>query len=167
MLQARVEKKDPVALEFLGDVYRYGQLGVQKDVQKAINLYTEAAELGSTEALYTLGHMHDKGEGVQKDEAKAAEFYKKAALKGHVDGRHNLGCYEAAVKGNYDRAVKLCLVSAKMGLENSTGLIKQLFLMGLATQEQYAEALKGYRDAVEEMKSHDRDEAKRLGFSGG
>ncbi|EJK48948.1 hypothetical protein THAOC_32214, partial [Thalassiosira oceanica] len=35
------------------------------------------------------------------------------------------------------------------------------FTVGLATREQYAsEALSGYQDAVEEMKSHGRDEAK-------
>jgi len=162
MIRARVKKKDPVAIEFLGDVYRQGRYGVQKDIQKAIDLYTEAAELGLIRALYTLGLMHDNGEGVRQDEAKGAEFYKKAAMQGHAEGRHNLGFYEAGVKGNSDRAVKHCLISAKMGLKNSTGLIKQLFVMGLATKEQYTEALKGYQDAVEETKSHDRDEAKRL-----
>ena len=39
-----------------------------------------------------------------------------------------------------------------------------MFMEGIATKEQYAEALKGYQDAVEEMKSHDRDEAERLGY---
>ena len=37
--------------------------------------------------------------------------------------------------------------------------------MGNETKEQYAEALKGYQNAVEEMKSHDRDEAKSLGYT--
>ena len=37
-----------------------------------------------------------------------------------------------------------------------------MLVAGIATKEQYSEALKGYQDAVEEMKSHDRDEAKRL-----
>ena len=166
MIQARVKKKDPVAIEFLGDVYRQGQHGVQKDMQKAVNLYTEAAELGSISALYTLGLMHGNGEGVRQDEAKGAEFYKKAAMQGHAESRHKLGCYEG-LKGNYDRAVKHCLISAKMGLQSSTGLIKQLFVMGLATKEQYAEALKGFQDAVEETKSRDRDEAKILEFSRG
>ena len=50
-----------------------------------------------------------------------------------------------------------------MGLKVSLEMIKEMFVRGLATKEQYAEALKGYQDAVEEMKSHDRDEAKRLG----
>ena len=41
--------------------------------------------------------------------------------------------------------------------------VSKYFMAGDATKEQYAEALRGYQDAVEEMKSHDRDEVKRLG----
>jgi len=40
-------------------------------------------------------------------------------------------------------------------------MIKKEFMAGGATKEQYAQqALEGYQDAVEEMKSHDRNEAK-------
>ena len=43
--------------------------------------------------------------------------------------------------------------------------IKGMFMKGRATKAQYAEALRGYGDAAEEMKSHQREEAKtRLGF---
>ena len=64
-------------------------------------------------------------------------------------------------KGNDDRAVRHWLISAIMGHEKSVENIKQLFMRGLATKEQYTEALRGYQVAVEETKSHDRDEAKR------
>ena len=37
-----------------------------------------------------------------------------------------------------------------------------IFMQGLATKEQYAQALKGYQDAVEDMISQLRVEAKRL-----
>jgi len=69
--------------------------------------------------------------------------------------------YEAR-KGNYCRAVRHYLISAKMGYELSLETIKEMFMAGDATKEQYAEAMRGYQDAVGEMKSHDRDEAKRL-----
>ena len=46
-----------------------------------------------------------------------------------------------------------------MGLEFSLGNIKELFMRGKATKEQYAEALRAYQAAVEEMKSPERDEA--------
>ncbi|EJK53950.1 hypothetical protein THAOC_26512 [Thalassiosira oceanica] len=47
-----------------------------------------------------------------------------------------------------------------MGERGSVETIKEAFKAGAATKEQYAEALKGYQDATQETKSHDRDEAK-------
>ena len=43
------------------------------------------------------------------------------------------------------------------GAKDSVEMIKDLFMGGIATNDQYARALKGYQDAVEGMKSHDRD----------
>ena len=160
MIQARVEKKDPEAIYHLGGKYFQGGFGLQKDVRKAVELWTEAAELGSIDALYNLGVAYYYGKGVEQDMAKADEYYKKAAMQGHVDSRHNLG-HSEVVKGNYARAVKHRMISAKMGCKVSLEMIKKMFMEGDATKEQYAEALRGYQDAVEEMKSHDRDEAKR------
>ena len=162
MIQARVEKRDPEAILFLGNQYVHEGLGLQKNMQKAIKLYTEAAELDSIEANFRLGCAYDHGEGVEQDLATAAEFYKKAAMQGHALSRYNLGCYEGK-RGDHDRAVRHVLISAKMGHLKSVQTIKNILMQGLATKEQYAEALKGYQDAVEETKSHDRDEAKRLG----
>ncbi|EJK55430.1 hypothetical protein THAOC_24839 [Thalassiosira oceanica] len=160
-IQKRVAKKDPAAIYFLAQKYFFGRLGLQKDMRKAVELFTEAAELGSIGALFNLGLSYFHGEGVQQDNAKAAHFWTKAAMQGHVESRYNLGFLEGK-KGNHDRAVRHWLISAKMGEECSLESIKEAFMAGLATKEQYAEALKGYQDAVEEMKSHDRDEAKAL-----
>ena len=51
------------------------------------------------------------------------------------------------------------IISAKMGDKVSLEIIKKFFMAGAATKEQYAEAQKGYQDAVEEMRSPDREEA--------
>ena len=161
MIRARVEKKDPAALHHLGQTYFYGKLGLKRDMQKAVELYTEAAELGSVEALHCLGAAYQRGAGVEQDEAKADEFYKKAAMQGHVESRHNLGNYEGR-KGGYDRAVRHFLISAKMGDKDSLEIIKKVFMEGFATKEQYGQALRGYQDAVKEMKSPERDEAKKI-----
>ena len=163
MIQARVEKKDPHATHFLGQEYFFGSLGLQKDMRKAIELWAEAAELGSVEAFYSLGVAYQFGDGVEQDKAKAAEFFTKAAMQGHVESRHNLGNHEG-MKGDLDRAAKHFLISAKMGDTESLVMIKKMFVGGIATKEQYAQALRGYQDAVEETKSNDRDEAKRLGY---
>ncbi|EJK57729.1 hypothetical protein THAOC_22194, partial [Thalassiosira oceanica] len=85
----------------------------------------------------------------------------KAAMQGCPLSRHKLGCVEGQ-KRNHGRALRHFLISAKMGYKDSPERIKDMFMAGIATKEQYAEALKGYQDAVEEMKSHDRDEASAL-----
>ena len=158
MLQARVAKKDPEAINNLGERYYLGNLGLQKDTRKAVELWTEAAELGSIKSLFNLGFAYERGEGVQQDETTAADFYAKASMQGHVESRNNLGWLEGR-KGNHDRALRHWLISAKMGHKDALEAIKRMFMAGLATKEQYAEALRGYQDAMEEMKSHDRDEA--------
>ena len=163
MIQARVDKKDPEAIYFLGQHYFYGVRGLQKNTRRAVELWEEAAELGSIRALHNLALSYLRGEGVEQDMAVWIHFYKKAAMQGCALSRHNLGGTEAE-KGNYDRAVNHLLISAKMGHDPSVEIIRRIFMDGHATKEQYAEALRGYQDTVEEMKSHDRDEAKRLGF---
>ena len=158
MLQARVTKKDSEAVYNLGLSLYHGNLGLQKDARRAVELWTEAAELGSIQALFNIGFAYYFGDGVQQDATKSTEFYKRAAMRGHVDSRHNLGCSEED-RGDYDSAVRHLLISAKMGLKDSLESIKKTFMRGLATKEQYAEALKGYQHALEEMKSHNRDVA--------
>ena len=54
------------------------------------------------------------------------------------------------------------MVSAKMGFEISLNNIKGTFMEGLATKAQYAEALRGYQEALEETKSPQREEARAL-----
>ena len=54
------------------------------------------------------------------------------------------------------------MISAKMGLKPSLDIIRRMLVDGTATKAQYAEALKGYQDAVEEMKSPERDAALRF-----
>ena len=123
-------------------------------------VWTEAAELGSIDALYNLGFAYYFVDGVQKDKKKVIGFWSKAAVQGHVESRYRLGCYEGMVAGNYGRAVKHLLISAKMGHEKSVEEIKRMLMGELVKKEHYAQALKGHQDAVEEMRSPERDEAK-------
>ena len=136
MIISRVKKKDPEAIHFLGNQYFYGQLGLQKDMEKAVELITEAAELGSIEALYNLGVAYRRGYGVEQDKTKGVQLYEKAAMQGHAESRYNLGCCEG-MKGNHDRALRHFLISAKMGHKKSVETIKTQFMGGLATKGQY------------------------------
>ncbi|EJK53348.1 hypothetical protein THAOC_27235 [Thalassiosira oceanica] len=162
MIKKRVSKGDAVAIGNLAEQHYQGSLGVAKDVPRAIELWTEAAELGSLDAHYQLGDSYYTGDGVEEDKPRGIHHWQQAAMKGHVLSRHSLGCVEF-VNGNYVLALQHFMISAKMGFEMSLNYIKEMFKKGHATKAQYAEALLGYRDAIEEMKSPKREEAKRLG----
>ncbi|EJK46441.1 hypothetical protein THAOC_34889 [Thalassiosira oceanica] len=161
MIQKRVGKKDAEAINHLGDKYFHGELGLTKDVPRAIELWTEATELGSAKAHHCLGNVYYTGDGVEEDKPRGIRHWQLAAMKGHVESRHNLGAVEID-NGHYELTVRHWMISAKMGLESSLNNIKKWFKLGRATKGQYAEALLGYRDAVEETKSPQREEAKRL-----
>ncbi|EJK72047.1 hypothetical protein THAOC_06461 [Thalassiosira oceanica] len=163
MIQKRVSKRDSVAIFHLGNKYYHGGLGLTKDVPRAIELWTEAAELGLVYAHHNLGHAYYTGKGVDEDKPRGIRHWQEAAMKGDVQSRHSLGVAEFN-NVNHELAVQHYMISAKMGCENSLNAIKKRFMGGLATKAKYAEALRGYGDALEEMKSHQREEATKLGF---
>ena len=161
MIQKRVDAGDPVAMRHLGDKYVDGSYGLKKDLTRAIELYERAAELGLKEAHLNFGCLYEEGKGVEKDTVKAIRHYEEAAVKGDVMARFNLGVLEFN-NGNCDLALQHWMIAAKMGCQHSLDNIKTLFIRGLATKADYAEALRGHQSAVEEMRSPDREEALRL-----
>ncbi|EJK45355.1 hypothetical protein THAOC_36033 [Thalassiosira oceanica] len=163
LVHKRVSKRDADAINGLGEKYYYGHVGLAKDVSRAIELWTEAAELGSVIAHYHLGLIYYLGDGVAEDKPRGIRHWQEAAIKGDAESRAVLGVDEYQ-NGNYKLALQHWMISAKMGYERSLNDTKEMFKRGQATKAQYAEALLGYRDAVEEMKSPQREEAKRLGI---
>ena len=159
MIQKRVNAGDPMAMWYLGKDYADGDYGLAKDVARAVELYERAADLGVKKAHFTLGYLYDEGKDVEKDTAKAIRHYEAAAIKGGVLARHNLGIIEYNAR-NYDLALQHFLISAKLGDQDSLDEVKEMFTNGLATRADYADALREYQHAVEEMSSPDRDEAK-------
>ena len=162
MIQKRVDAGDPVAIWHLGYQYAVGGYGLQKDVTRATELYERAAELGEQKAHFSLGYLYGLGEGVAKDTAKAIRHFEAAAVKGDAYARNSLGVLEYNA-GNYDLALQHYMIAAKLGYQLSLDNIKTLFMKGLATKADYAEALRGHQSAAEEMRSPDREEALALG----
>ncbi|EJK53461.1 hypothetical protein THAOC_27107, partial [Thalassiosira oceanica] len=143
MIKKRVSKGDANAIYLLGQKYFY--------------------ELGSLDAHYQLGCAYYNGDGVEEDKPMGIHHWQQAAMKGLVESRHMLGAVEYKDNGNYQLAAQHWMISAKMGDQKSLNFIMSMFKEGQATKAQYAEALLGFRDAVEETKSPQREEAKRLG----
>ena len=158
-IRKRVDKGDAEATYIFGEKHFHGKLGLPRNVPRAIELWTQAAELGSLGAHFELGLVYYNGEGVEEDKPRGIHHWQQAAMKGHALSRYRLG----VAKPMGTDSVHHLMISAKMGHEKSLKFIKELFKSGLVTKAQYAEALRGYQDAAEEMKSPQREEAKILG----
>ena len=158
LMKKRMEVDDAVAIYNLGCCYHDGLDGLPQDHAKALELWHQAGELGNTKSYYSIGVAYDLGNGVGRDEKKAKYYYELAAMRGHVTSRHNLGCFEARTC-NWDRAFKHCMISAGIGYTNSLNAIRQMFMNGQATKDDYAKALRAHQAYLVEIKSPQRDEA--------
>ena len=148
-------------IEFLATAYHNGNYGLREDIPRAFEMRSEAARLGDLDANWTLGTLYSIGKGVERDVARGIHHWRHAAMQGDPISRDDLGCHES-YNGNHELAVQHWMISAKMGLENSLNSIKDAFMKGHATRAQYAEALRGFQNALEETKSPQREEAKAI-----
>ena len=161
MVRKRAKAGDPLAIFHIATKYDVGH-GVARDVTRALELYERAAVLGANEAHFNLGITYYFGTDVKKDIAKAIQHFEAAAMRGHVMSRYNIGCAEENAR-NYDLALQHWMIAAMMGYQDALNKVKEMFMKGFATKADYAEALRGYQSAVEEMRSPDRVEALALG----
>ena len=169
----RVEVNDAVAIHMLGLNYHHGQYGLPKDYTKALELFTQAAELGHTDAYYDIGNAYFHGWGVGTDHEKARHNFELAAIGGHSNARNNLGLTEEMTamallgKANseeffakkMDRAVRHYIIGVRLGEFNTLKNVHRLFMCGFATKDDYTKALRAYQEYVDEIRSDQRDAA--------
>lgn len=156
-----MEKDDAAAIGQMGWFYSRGRTGLPKDMCEAVKLWHRAAELGCAEAHHLLYGAYQNGNGVEKDAKKAKYFVEVAAMGGNNEARYNLGVDEANA-GNMQRAMKHWAISAGEGCDDSLAGIKRGFLLGVVTKDEFEKALRAHQYSQDEMKSHQREEAKEF-----
>ena len=157
-IKKRVESVDAKAIYNLGCYYSNGSDGFPQDHAKALELFHKAAELGNAKSYYGIGNAYYYGNGVELDEKKANHYLELAAMRGHVPSRHNLGVSEYNAS-NFGRTLRHFMIAAGCGDNDSLEVIKQMFMNGDATKDDYAKALQVYQAYLGEIKSPQRDEA--------
>ena len=156
-IKKRVEADNAEATYLLGFFYRQGENGLQQDHGKALDLWRRAAELGSAAAYNNIGYAYENGMVVESDDKKALYYYELAAMGGDVYARHNLGGSEYSA-GNMSRAVKHWMISAGAGNDKSLAAIRECYLRGHATKDDFEKALRAHKESKDEMKSDKREE---------
>jgi len=74
----------------LGVLYHQG-LGLEQDMEKAVDCYSLAAQRGHPEAQYNLGVAYIEETGATYNPKLAAAFFRQAALGGIAEAAYNLG----------------------------------------------------------------------------
>lgn len=83
---------------------------------RALEKFSQAAELGSVIAYFNLGYVHKEGLGVETDEIKAHDYYRKAAMLGSNISQYVLFWHSykgIGVEKDYTEAYKWLLISEK------------------------------------------------------
>ena len=84
--EAAVDEDDFAPAQYrLAVLYDSGR-GVEKDAERAIELYAAAAEQGHVDAQRNLAYAYERGWGTDKDPVKAFRWYQRAGDQGDPDG---------------------------------------------------------------------------------
>ena len=96
-LNRAVEAGDADALFLRGHSYYRGDAGYKFNIQRALNDFLAAADLGHADAAVSAGAiLHQPHAGVQQDQHKAFQLYQLAGELGSEDGWRNVvACYLA------------------------------------------------------------------------
>jgi hypothetical protein len=151
-LMKRVEVNDAGAIYLLGSHYFHGQLGLLQDRNKAMELWKQAAKLGSSKAHFALGTQYD----AEENSKKANVHYEAAAMAGHDKARYNLGQMELG-SGNMERAVKHWKIAASAGCYLAMNNMLVALHKGLISRDAIESTLTAYNNSCAEMRSEARD----------
>ena len=146
------EEGDVFAQYKLAKCYRYGY-GIEKDPEKALDIYRKAAELGYADAQNTVGFLYQNGIGAEKNGSEAVTWYQKAVDLGYAIAELNLGvCYERAIGVEQDRkkAVELYKKSANKGYKGGQEFLANCYRFGRGVEKNEKEAAEWFKKAAEQ-----------------
>jgi TPR repeat protein len=145
---------------FLGEMYYYGK-GVNTDKKQGIELYKQAAAMGSNyakERLEALGIKNDKlGDEayvayLKKDYKGAIKVWKKRALAGDIAAMVNLGHVYKGAKTVQDYKQAKAWYELAIGQANSEAMVAlgDMYNYGLGVPLDYEKAYQLYSNAIME-----------------
>lgn len=126
--------------------FEYGLLflhgyGTPRDYEKAIELFSKAAELGSARAMYFIGLLYEAGRGVPQDDAMAMKCFEEA-LDYYYDAA--VTCKIASIYLNgetkeqdYDKAFELFSQAANNGFPTAMYWYGYMWYNGYGTDQDY------------------------------
>ena len=128
--QTPPSSQPPVDQKTMDDLWNEGVQYYQNNrFDKALEIFTKAAELGSDKAQYQTGYMHMNGKGTAQNYSKAVYWLEKSAAQNFVSAFNTLGlCYyngNGVAKDLY-KALDYFEKAAALGHENAKDSAEKL-----------------------------------------
>ena len=109
------EKKDGASYVDLAQTY-----SSEGKEEKAFECYVKAAEMGYTDAFYSVANAYLNGDGVEKDYDKAFEWFQKAVGSGDTYAKLKLAeCYKRGAGCERDYAMAMALYQQVAGIKSN------------------------------------------------
>lgn len=127
---------------YLASMYYQGK-GVKRDLDRAVQLFLQAATKDFVPSLANLGLMYHRGDGVKQDLEKALSFYRKAAQKGDLQSAFNLGqMYRKGegVAADNTEALRYYRLAAERGYVPAANELGLMYVQGQGVKADYIEA---------------------------
>lgn len=161
------DAKTPQGLHLLASLYYQGH-GVPKDLKRAVELFTEAAELGYRPSQANLGLMYHNGNGVERNIGKALEYYTAAGRQGDLQSAFNLGQIYRKGDGvpvDHEKAFAYYKFAALRGNRPAANELGLMFAQGQSVEMDYVEAYAWIRqssDAKDPQAMKNLEQLKKL-----
>ena len=157
----RIHKVTPIigihTPELLAHCFRLTEDGrtqyIQREYEKAFELFNEAAALGYAPAIYNTAVCYLRGEGVEKDSIEAFRSFRKAANLGEEKALHNLAsCYMRGIgtAKNDSLALHYYTMSALNGSAISQAILGYMYMNGTGVEQDSIKGREWYGKASEQ-----------------
>ncbi|KAL7495514.1 hypothetical protein ACHAWT_005931 [Skeletonema menzelii] len=156
-LQVRIDRfNDPIAMNQLGDYLIDGIGGLKQDKKKAMALYKRSYDLGSPEAADRLSYYNAANPKLK------SQYLKEGAKRGNINSCVELGANYRDYGIDEEYAKSLMMTAAKAGDEEAMRIVWIYFRSGYLTKGELEATLKAKQAASIEVKSENREFAKRF-----
>ncbi|HCN29981.1 MAG TPA: hypothetical protein DIT64_14820 [Verrucomicrobiales bacterium] len=162
MFEDAAAKGFAAANRLLGAIYENGMGGTAKDLKKAVEYYTKAANGNDAQALFRLGNYFEagltQGEGekaeivIQKNDKSALDLYRLAAQNGLPEAFFNVGVYYetgTVVDKDPEKAYNFFLRAANNGLAQAQFRLAGLYQNGTGVAQDVVAAKAWYQLAAD------------------
>ena len=159
-LNKRIDSGDSEAIERKGHMYRTGECGFQQDMDKALEHWHRAVELGHAQSYYDIGVCYCLGQGVRVDKKKARYYLEQAAKRGCARANYELGLELGIVEeSDIDEVLHHHMIAVRSGVGDSLDVIRDFYSNRVVDKDDYLKALQSYSMFLVEIKSYQRDRA--------